>query len=410
VSTVRDWQSRGKGPGTSRIISGVDESATTHAWSPVWEPPQAGGEVPDQIRRMSWAVLLCALVGLAMPAVCAWADGVLTRADMAGTLLEAEHCSNRNLDPARSQLGVTCMPPGGRSPSANEPTSDGSGAIGSKTKTDGGRLVVAFFPGLTTPAWPLALLVLAAVFVLFAPHRDGNSWPEEKIRKCWVRLGLTFTALTVGSNLLRELAPSSIDRVVYSMTNFDIAPFSACAYLGLFTCMSWAIALIWTRWLAAEGPQIRANPIDAALDPSLTRGLSKEFDRWIWVSGLIIAAFLPGTFLYWEVVHRYHDLRYVLPAGIYHALYALTWLVVSKPLLRHRSVWHHCRGNAIAEAARNIQQVRSGDAEAQEFEIKKLDGLIKALAKLQPVPRAAAIVAVFTALASILAPLYQLSK
>lgn len=392
-----------------------------------WEPRTTGPDgamryKPGQGRRTLKWVATALVLGLVLPTSCAGIDGVLNLTDMRKKLCAPELRWKAALKPARDKLKIQCYGawPGHLSDPKPGPHDE--------------AVVVAYFPGLTTGAWPLAFAALSLAVLWFAPRRDKSAWPKHRLNKVWFATWLAWTALTISANLLRELASTlESGRRFFSHTNWDIARWSAASYLGSFCLLSAFIATIWVRWLAAFTPRETApasetvafelNPaIKASLDPERTQALTHAFEDWQHVSVLIVAAFIPGAFLYWQAVHRYHDVRYVFAAGVYHIMFAATWYIVSRPLIRQWNSWHHERSEAIAalglalltvneKAISSVtdDQVLKQRTELQKLAKERLDALIATLKEIQPVPLRAAIAAAVISTATVLAPLYQLT-
>lgn len=146
-----------------------------------------------------------------------------------------------------------------------------------------------------------------------------------------------------------------------------------------------------------------------ALGTQQTELLSQAFEDWQHASVLVVAAFIPGAFLYWQVVHKHNDLRYVFSAGIYHLVFALTWYFVSLPLLDRWGSWHKTRAQALAVLAVALWNVRTADEQERKAASERLTGIAAAIKEIQPVPKYTLIAAAVVTMATVLAPLYQLA-
>jgi hypothetical protein len=122
---------------------------------------------------------------------------------------------------------------------------------------------------------------------------------------------------------------------------------------------------------------------------------------WQRAFALLVCAFLPGAHVYWRLVLKFHEARYVIPAICFHIQYILTFVIVSLPLIHRWHKWNEHRTEAVAELA----QRAVGDP--RDDNTARLNAFTAALEKVQVAPRHAAVVAVIVTAASLLAPFFH---
>jgi hypothetical protein len=280
--------------------------------------------------------------------------------------------------------------------------------------------LIPFFPGEATMAWPLGLSALALLLIWFWPSGFREGWRACRVFLMGLGLFVFLWLANFGSNYLRNFVTGYGDgRRAYGYASSDIGPDSAWVQLLLlFGLQSALLAAVWTISLADK---VFDSSVSTDKDPThsvVTEALSGEhavrlseaFARWQRISVLLVCGFVPGAFCFWRLVYKMHDTRYLLPAAIYHFVYAATWFIVSRPLAHLWKNWHRVRLLAVAKVGQEAcagQERADDSAQASGQSKVQLEPLIAALDELQPIAHNSAVLAVLGALVALLAPFYE---
>ncbi len=145
--------------------------------------------------------------------------------------------------------------------------------------------------------------------------------------------------------------------------------------------------------LAAEIVRV-PNPLDRFLDIRLVDRLSEIFVRWQLCSLVLALAFLLYTNVFWQYVVQYKDQRYVVSAIIIHAMWGLTWAIVSLPMLKAWYSWYLTRIEAISRITWDPSASSAGS-----------DTALKGIQEINPIPIWSIAGSTITAIVTFLLPL-----
>lgn len=123
--------------------------------------------------------------------------------------------------------------------------------------------------------------------------------------------------------------------------------------------------------------------------------LSEAYIRWIACSVVLGIGFLAFTSFYWHLVQAYRDYRYVADAAIRHLLWGASWVLLSMPLYWRWRGWEQARLDAMLDV---VGSPPNGGGE----------GLLKAIAELEPVGRLRFIAGGLAVAVAFVAPVFQL--
>jgi hypothetical protein len=192
----------------------------------------------------------------------------------------------------------------------------------------------------------------------------------------------------------RNFAFRSRGRTIFSYVNYDIGPWSFVFQEARALGMCVLLALVcraWSRHYARVLQEIDSwghdgqTLVEVAAHASRIRGL---FRNWQLASACVVVAFLPWTYFYWQTASVFQDTRYYVSAIVMHALWAITWITISAPLLAAMAWWINTRGLIVAKGC--------GD-----------EGTLRALKEIDPISHAAAAGAALASVVSYLLPLLE---
>jgi hypothetical protein len=124
------------------------------------------------------------------------------------------------------------------------------------------------------------------------------------------------------------------------------------------------LALIWQRWIDYTNEFRTSWSHTAIVSQDLNDFAIASFVQWQLSSLLLATAFIYFTVEFWFLVIKLGDSRYVLPAVTIHALWGVSWAIISMPLAVTWRKWHRLR---FAEVARIYQEV--GDKSEARLEL-----------------------------------------
>ncbi len=157
---------------------------------------------------------------------------------------------------------------------------------------------------------------------------------------------------------IRNFVLSSEGRVVYAYPNFDIHPASFIAQEGQVLGFCFLVALLWLQWIAAaadvrrEIRQVSPSPIVTTLDSRRMTALADEFIAWQVNSVALGLGFLFFTQFFWNLVGALKDQRYLLSAMLAHAVWGVSWILLSMPVVLRWRAWSGARLQAMTLVAK----------------------------------------------------------
>jgi hypothetical protein len=273
-----------------------------------------------------------------------------------------------------------------------------------RQQVDSARAPVAVIPFYLNPQmvlWPAIYTTLGWLLLLLRP-RVRNA--RRTLAKPWqiLALGSTTYVFYQWPLWLRNFVFNNQGRTVYAYPNFDIDRASFFVQELVIAGFCLMLAGVWLQWaqyyaITRRSSYVRhEDPIARALDPGSLARLARLFSEWQVASVVLGCGFIFFTNFFWNLVAGYKDQRYVISALNAHVLWALTWIMISLPLITTWRSWHETRLAAIAELSRT--------------EEKKAETLLKLIQEARPFGQYASGAAALSAVASFLFPLLQLVK
>jgi hypothetical protein len=193
------------------------------------------------------------------------------------------------------------------------------------------------------------------------PKEFSLRWKRENLT-CWWKspssLKWAFFSVIVLTDyhtpiLIRNFLPLNEGRTVYGYSNIDISPISFLVMFVMDTIFMVLLVLIWAKWLAISTEVKRdleeGKAFEYTLDPKVLKQLSELYINWQITSVLVAMPFLGFTFFYYDFMLKAHDERYLPQALNSHLLWAVTWIVISLPLIRRHYRWMVAKMLALAE-------------------------------------------------------------
>ncbi len=203
-----------------------------------------------------------------------------------------------------------------------------------KMLTNDPPIHVVGFLGPLMLIWPMFYICVGYLIFLFSPQVSRRMHPYRYLQ-VFSGVYILYRWPTWTRNLPQM---QYVNRRVFSNGNWDISRLSfvvqemqALLVCGMLVTlwMIWAKFLpLWQRHMARHWAALKSNgDID-----DCWRDIGDLFIHWQICSVLLAGAFVPYTFFFWTYVVDDHDKRYLPHALIMHALWGLTWMLLSLPL------------------------------------------------------------------------------
>jgi hypothetical protein len=172
--------------------------------------------------------------------------------------------------------------------------------------------------------------------------------------------GFTIYLLVGWPNYFRNFAfteylpfDNSHGRTVYSYVHWDIDKFGFLLQEVRILSMFLLTAALWQVWIN-DFKAVRnyckvwtEKPVVLEMLGERAGALNEEFSRWQIHSLLLVGGFLCWTYFFWNSVSDLGDTRYVFTAIFIHVVWALSWILLSLPLLEMGKMWSRYRSNAL---------------------------------------------------------------
>jgi hypothetical protein len=260
-------------------------------------------------------------------------------------------------------------------------------------------VLLPFFPSTLTVVWPIMYTTLGWLIFVVPPYFTP------RIRRCELAsLSATTGCLYVlfhWPTWVRNFVIGNEGRVVYASTNYDVSrPLFFCQEaVGLGMCI--LLALVWRKWLYYFQRQWELLSAADGETPSIARApgiadrLGKSFALWQLSSLVLACGFLSFSYFHWQNIFVFRDYRYLVHAITTHVLWAVTWGLISLPLIAIWHDWYILRMRWFAGIAAEARD--KNDAEVQ----------IKALQEIQPIAVWNTVATALVSAGGFVAPLLQ---
>ena len=169
---------------------------------------------------------------------------------------------------------------------------------------------------------------------------------------------------------------------------------------------NWLVATLWWQWIENYG--LRKNELKdeaecsseaqivAAFDPRMIDRLSMTYLHWQVTSVFLAGAFLMFSKTYWDFVIVLGDLRYIPHVVLVHSVWAISWTIISLPLLATWYMWKTSRDEVVSRIATD-----------RSIDVKVSEVMLKAAAELQPVGPLNIVATSLVAIISFVLPFFQ---
>jgi hypothetical protein len=204
-------------------------------------------------------------------------------------------------------------------------------------------------------SWAFALLGAAIV-------RRGAPWWTWKS----IGWGLVMGLVTRTAHILRACYPDDPERRVFSYVHLDLYPV-AFYYVDhlLFWCFCTMLAALCLKWhTLGRCPDRREGRPKAPVDA--LNQLTRAFHEWQVDSFLLGAVFLYLALVYWRLIWKNQDVRYLVSAVLVQALWAVAWAFASFPLKKAWTDWQAVRSRELKAIWRSITDPGEASASASE--------------------------------------------
>ena len=210
--------------------------------------------------------------------------------------------------------------------------------------------------------WPMFYICLGLVTFLLPPREKPlpSKSISLQIKGALPILAFLFPLFrwpTWGRNIMTYYFNNE-KRVVYAWANCDVGVRSFFTQEVQALGIAFLVALLWRQWLSfhtAQQKQLKKefiksnrNILEEALDPFRLQRLSTLFFRWQVSSVFLVLAFIGYTDFFWNYIVVVGDRRYLANAIVVHAVWAISWAIISRPLFITWYAWHSIRARAIS--------------------------------------------------------------
>jgi hypothetical protein len=214
--------------------------------------------------------------------------------------------------------------------------------------------------------WMNAYLSLGCLAFILSPKREQRA---VSISRSCITAILGFYVLYQCPVWLRNFVLNNEGRRVYSYANRDIsAPNFWMQEINTLLVFI-LLALIWQRWIDYSNELRVSWSHTTTVSQELNDFVIHSFAQWQLSSFLLAMAFIYFTIEFWVLVIKLGDSRYVLPAVTIHALWGLSWVIISLPTAITWRNWHRLRFGEIARIYQDVD-------DKSEARLKLLDQLL----------------------------------
>jgi hypothetical protein len=199
--------------------------------------------------------------------------------------------------------------------------------------------------------WPGLYCTLGTVVFLLAPpcsRRQVRPWPT-------LLLAAGVHVLYDWTSWVRNFVLADEGRRVYSYANYDVSRAGFWMQEANMFLLAVLLAVLWQQWAAFFVERREALTAEAtedaragAFDARKVERLSVTFLNWQLSALLVSAGFVAFTSVYWDLIIKAQDVRYVLPGILAHGLWLISLGFVTLPLVITWYVWQSRRVQAAA--------------------------------------------------------------
>jgi hypothetical protein len=236
-----------------------------------------------------------------------------------------------------------------------------------RSLTDSIKEVSGIRESLRTPVHPLGfasddsliaffihILFLGILFLLSDRRRDKLNLATTLL------IALALYLLFGWTNWVRNfvfnnysLLGDSQGRTVFASVHWDIDPAGFLLQETRIVSMFLLDAILWQLWIThwryvtKETSDWSSKIINLDAFGERANSLNSEFNRWQCHSLLLIGAFLPWTWFFWRKFAVQGDVRYISATIVMHIIWAISWLLLSLPVIELWGRWSDYRLKAL---------------------------------------------------------------
>lgn len=100
--------------------------------------------------------------------------------------------------------------------------------------------------------------------------------------------------------------------------------------------------------------------VKALTDPAIALTLVAMFEEWLVVSALFASSYLFDAIFYWHQVTSPTGSAYIVSALLEHAVWGVSWLILSLPFLTALKGWNALRARALAQVSNRPRSLDEG--------------------------------------------------
>ena len=253
--------------------------------------------------------------------------------------------------------------------------------------------------------WPTSYFCLGCLIWILCPPGGSSGSARQFLHS--LPLALVLTLFLHSPTWARNFVFYNNGRKLFAVGNYDIWPLGFFMQELMYFVNNWLVATLWWQWI--QYYDVRKNELKndaaerdstarivSAYDPSRIDRLSMTYLHW-----QVTSVFLAGTFLmfsktYWDFVIVLGDLRYVPHVVLVHSVWAISWTIISLPLVATWYTWKTSRDEVVSRIATD-----------GSIDVKVSEVMLKAAAELQPIGPLNIVATSLVAIISFVLPFFQ---
>jgi hypothetical protein len=226
--------------------------------------------------------------------------------------------------------------------------------------------VSGYFDSFIFVVWILWCFFLLVLLFVLKPTRKALP----STAKGWLDLGggaLLLHLIYHWTVWARNFLLDGSGRRYFSQAHYDISPIGFFVQEVQNLVVSVMVVAIWMQWMQyarterRRWRQPRTCSGVSGLSPTLVSRLSMMLLHWQLASLILAGAFLPVMCFFWSMIFTNRDYRYLIAAITLQAIWAVSWTIITQPLLRSWMSWLELRNRALFSSITQDEPLQTDD-------------------------------------------------
>lgn len=167
-------------------------------------------------------------------------------------------------------------------------------------------------------------------------------------------LAITIYLCLQSTNWIRSFSVFDEFRPVFSYAHYDISPKSFFLQEIRAVTICFLISLLWQQWVIFQDETVQK--VEKQYEKSFsiigfndyTNFVIEIFSLWQINLLVVVLAFFPWTFFYWNNFISLGDNRFIIPALFIHIIWVISWGLISAPLVYIFYKWTLFKAKSLA--------------------------------------------------------------